>query len=1021
MTRWFINNNRVTWVLVAVLIFSGLNAYVAMPQAEDPGFTIRTAVVITFFPGASPERVEQLVTDKIEREVQQIPELDFVESTSRTGVSEVYVNIRQSETAMRPIWDDLRRKIDATRPELPREIIGPIVNDDFGEVFGIAYALTGEGYTYRELKDAADQIRDAMLRVDDVARVEITGAQEERVFVEFSNARLGELNLSPAQLGQLLQSQNIVIPGGEVTVGPERIALEPSGSFQTVEELAESVITLPGSADVLYLGDIADVRRGYLDPPERLMRFNGQPALGLSVSLREGGNTVRLGEATEALVAQLNLSNPIGLDLHRFAFQPLEVTKKVDAFVSNLGQAIVLVMIVMLVFLGLRTGLVVASLIPTTIAITFLVMSIGGIGINTISLAGLIISLGMLVDNAIVMSESIQVMIREGKDPVDAAVQSATELARPLLTSSLTTSAAFLPFYLSESAAGEYAGSLFVVVTIALLVSWILSLTFIPMIAAQFIRVDAVDNQAAFDTPWYRRYRSVLKLALARPWITLGIAFGTFGIAMYGMGFVPQKFFPSSDRPMVLAELDLPPATAIHETTKAAEALEAFLASSEFEGLDHWATFIGDGGPRFTLTYAPSQQKSSYAISVIELDNRENANALTGQLRAFAADNLPGVEAHIAPLELGPPVGKPVAVRVSGPDTARLFAIVDEVKAELASIAGTRLITDNWGTRSKKLTVDIDQTRARLAGVSSYDVATSLGANLTGIETTQYREGEDVIPVVLRSVAADRQDIGKLETLQIHAASTGRSVPLKQVADVSLSWEAGKILRRQRSRTVTVAADLEPDVSYTDVNKTLVRWLEEDDQTWGLEYSWELGGEAEASDEANAALSAKFPIAILLVVVLLVAQFNSIRRPTIVLMTLPLGMIGVVFALLLTGDAFGFMPTLGVVALFGIIINNAVVLLDRIEIEIAGGLAAAEAIVMASQRRMRPILLTTLTTIAGLIPLALSGGPLFEPMGRVIMGGLAFATLLTLVLVPVLYTLFYRVQHGASSPSATPE
>jgi len=1012
VTRWFIDNNRVTWVLVAVLVYAGLSAYLSMPQSEDPGFTIRTAVVITLFPGASPERVEQLVTDKIEREVQQIPELDFVQSVSRTGVSEVFVNIKQSEQKMRPIWDDLRRKIDATRSELPGEVIGPVVNDDFGDVFGIVYALTGEGYTYRELKKAADQMRDAMLRLDDVARVDIHGAQEERVFVEFSNARLAELHLAPSQLGQLLQAQNIVIPGGEVTVGPERIVLEPSGSFQTVEELAQSVVTLPGSADVLYLGDIANVTRGYVDPPERMMRYNGQPALGLSLSLRDGGNVVRLGEATEAMVTRLEASNPIGLELHPVAFQPAEVTKSVNEFVNNLTQAIVLVMAVMLVFLGPRTGLVVASLIPTTIAITFLVMSVGGIGINTISLAALIIALGMLVDNAIVMSESIQVAIREGAEPPDAAVQSARELAGPLLTSSLTTAAAFLPFYLSENATGEYTGSLFLVVSIALIVSWLLSLTFIPMLAAMFIRVTPTSADEAFDTAGYRRYRGVLVRALSRPWTTVAATIALFGIAMYGMGLVPKQFFPSSDRPMVVAEIDLPPATSIGETTAAVHAVDGFLGTNPVEGLNHWTTFVGEGGPRFTLTYNPAQQKSSYAVSLMELETRDDAVALTAKLQAFIDANLPNVDARIAPLEIGPPVGKPIAVRISGPESGKLFEIADALKAQMATLRGTRLITDDWGQRSKKLNVDIDQTRARLSGVSSYDVATSLGANLSGIQTTQFREGADVIPVVLRSVAADRQDIGKLETLHVHAASTGRSVPLKQVADLRLNWEAGKILRRQRSRTVTVEADLEDGVSFADVNKDLVQWLEDNEAAWGIDYTWELGGESEASEEANAAIGSKFPIATLLIILLLVGQFNSIRRPAIVLFTLPLGMIGVVGAFLITGDAFGFMPTLGVVALFGIIINNAVVLLDRIEIEITGGLPANEAVVMAAQRRLRPILLTTATTIAGLFPLALFGGPLFEPMGRVIMGGLAFATLLTLVIVPVLYSLLFRVRHA---------
>jgi len=1020
LTRLAIERNRVTWVAILFLLVAGLASYRDMPQAEDPGFIIRIATVITVFPGASPERVEQLITDPIEREVQQIPELDFVGSISRTGVSEVYVFIDPSERVMRPIWDDLRRKIDGMRAELPDGVIGPVVNDAFGDVFGIFLAMTGEGYSYVELKEAADRVRDEMLRLDDVAKVLILGDQEERVHVEFSNARLGELGLSPGQLTQILTSQNVVIPGGEVTVGPERIALEPSGEFQTIEELRRTVVTLPGRSEVLYLGDIADIHRGYVDPPTTVMRYDGQPALGLALSLREGGNIVELGEQVDALLDRLESVHPIGLDIHRVTFQPDDVQSLVHLFTSNLLQAVGLVIVVMLLFLGIRTGLVVASLVPTTIAITFLVMALAKIWIDQISLSALIISLGMLVDNAIVMSESILVAMREGKERVQAAVDSARELAGPLLTSSATTAAAFLPIFLAQSVTGEYCAPLFEVVAIALGVSWLLSITLVPMLAVTFIRVEPPTNRDAgasiYDTRGYRTYRRVLVGLLCHPWATLAGIGVVFVLAMVGFGFVPGEFFPASTRPLLIVDAELPPGTDISETDRVASEIEAQVAEAYPPvggalGVRHLTTFVGGSAPRFTLAFNPTEARTHFAMMIAEVTSAAALGPVSEGLETYARENLPGASVRVSRLAYGPPVGKPVAVRLSGYDTDQLSEMVDALKAELAEIPGAENIGDDWGLRTKKLMVEIDQPRARLAGVSSQDVAISLQANLSGIETTQFREADKAIPVILRSVAADRRDIGKLEGLHVYSQATGRSVPLKQVADVRLAWEASRIRRRQRARTVTVEADVAPGFTVAGVNAAIVPWLEAEGATWGPGYGWELGGEAEASAEANEAIAVKAPYAFFAIVLLLVMQFNSLRKPAIVLATLPLGLIGVAVGLLITRSAFGFMPLLGVIALFGIIINNAVVLLDRIQIEIdENGLSPPHAVVEAAQRRLRPILLTTTTTMVGLVPLAVSGGPMFEPMGVVIIGGLAFATVLTLGVVPVLYVLSYRVR-----------
>ncbi|MCB9746033.1 MAG: efflux RND transporter permease subunit [Alphaproteobacteria bacterium] len=1017
LTQLSLSRDRVAWTALLAVLIAGVMAYVSLPRAEDPGFTVRTAVVTTRFPGASPARVEQLITDRIEAEVQQIPQLDFVSSESRTGVSIVYVNIQESEAEMRPIWDDLRRKMDALAPQLPDGTIGPDVNDSFGDVFGVVLALTGEGYSYAELAEAADQVRDELLRLDQVAKVDLYGAQQEQILVEYSAARLAELGLSPYQLKSNLESQNILFPGGAVELGPERIALEPTGNFEDLDELRASLIRVPGQPHPIALEHIADVRRGYADPPRSLMRWSGQPALGLGVSLKQGGDILTLGADVEALLRRLQGVHPIGLDLHVVAFQPDIVDTKVDEFVVSLVQSVALVVGVMLIFLGLRTGLIVASLIPASMVATFLFMSLMGVGIDQISLAALIIALGMLVDNAVVMSESVLVRMQEGDSVAEASIASASELSTPLLVSSLTTAAAFLPIYLSESSSGEYTAPLFLVVTTALLCSWVMALTLIPLLCVAFLKGPEAGGEA-YDTPFYQRYRAALLALLRRPWATLGGALGLLAMAIWGFGFLPSTFFPPSDRPLLAVDLELAPGTRIQETEATAARLEAFLdealrvGEGRESGVTGYTGFIGGGAPRFVLTMSPKPGASSYAFYIVDTTDRAQVDAVKARLEAFVAEELPGVELRATALEMGPPIGKPIQLRLSGRDQDRLFELVDATKAHLAELPGTTAISDDWGARSKKLRVEVDQQRAQAAGLSSQDVAVSLQAALSGIEATQFREGGDALPVMLRTEAADRQDFGKLETLQVTAQSSGRSVPLSQVAELILAWEPGKIRRRDRFKTVTVEADLLPGVQVAPVIAAVTRWLDAEAEGWPLGYGYAVGGQEEKSAKSNAALMAKLPIAALLIVMLLVGQFNSIRRPLIVLLTLPLGLIGVTAGLLGAGSYFGFMTLLGIISLMGIIINNAVVLLDRVAVEIEEhGRAPAEAVVEAAQRRLRPILLTTSTTMVGLVPLWLGGGPMWEPMAISIIFGLGFATALTLGVVPVLYSLFFGVRY----------
>ncbi len=1021
LTLAAIEKNRITVVVLAVILLSGTLAFFDMERAEDPGFVIRDAVVITYFPGASPRRVEQLVTDKIEKAIQQMPELKFVSSESKNGISIVYVKIRGEYREMRPIWDSLRRKVTDVSPQLPDGVIGPFVNDEFGDVFGTVVSITGDGFDYAELKDVADEVRDELLLISDVAKVDVYGDQEERIFVEYNNARLAELGLSPVQLQQILSSRNIIIPGGSIDTSEERISLEPSGNFVKLEDVKRALISVPGRVELIALQDIARIERGYVDPPQTKLRVNGEPALALAVSMREGGNILDLGRLVKETIHRVGSEYPIGIDFTFIQFQAEPVNKKVNEFIGTLLQAIAVVVIVMLVSLGIRTGLVVASLIPMAIVMALMIMGFLDIGLNQMSLASLMIALGMLVDNAIVMSESIMVQMAEGKQAIDAAVDSAAELRIPLLISSLTTIAAFLPIYLAESDTGEYTAPLFKVVTITLLSSWILSLTMIPMLCVKFFRVKPQQSENTYDGRFFQSYRRLLLLALKNRWAAVGVIVFVFFLALQAFALVPVMFFPENDRPTFLAELRLPVGSSLEKTDRVVAEIERYLRDEMLldadsiesaEGVVNWAVFMGEGAPRFILSFIIEQTTPEYAVFVINATSREVIDELVPRLRQFCLDSFPDLKAQIDPLPLGPPIINPIEVRISGRDEDVIFGLVDTVKAKLYSLAGPTGISDDWGARAKKLVVRIDEARAQRAGVSNFDIAVSLQTALTGFDTTEFREDDKVIPVTLRSVAADRSDLGKLESLNVFSQATGRSVPLEQVADIEVAWEPANIRRRNRLKTVTVHSDLEPGVTAIEIINQLTPWLEEQQSSWGLGYSWEFGGEYETSIEANESIMVKLPVAGLAIVLLLVGQFNSFRRPAIILITIPFGIIGVVIGLVVLRSYFGFMTLLGIIALSGVVINNAIVLLDRIRIEIEeNGLDPQRAVVESAQRRLRPILLTTGTTIGGLIPLYLGGGPMWEPMSVSIMFGLLFATVLTLVFVPVLYSLFFKVKY----------
>ncbi len=1017
-----VRNRAVVYTLVGLMVLYGTIAYFNLPKQQDPGYTIRAAVITTRFPGAGPLRVEQLVTDRIEQAVQEIPELDNVVSESRPGLSFITANFKESHTDMRPIFDNLRRKVEAVGG-LPAGARPPVVNDEYGNVFGSVYALTGEGFSHGELGDIAEEIRDRLLHLDDVARVTLQGVQEEEIFVEYDIARLREMGLSPRQLSGILSGINIVRGGGQVVAGRERIALEPSGNFESIEDLRRTVVQIPGRNRIVHLEDVVDIYRAYVDPPSGIARFNGEDAVILSVSLREGGNILALGETLKREIPAIEAGYPLGIRLTPVYLESVVVDAGVGNFRNNLLQAIAIVVVVMLLFLGLRTGLIVGVLVPATIFATLSVMSVLDITINQISLAALIISLGLLVDNAIVIAESILVRRERGESATEAAVAAGGEMAVPLLTSSLTTAAAFLPIFLAESAVGEYTADIFKVVTIALLSSWLLALSLIPLLTIAFLRVRGDPGAPAGQSRLQRAYGRLLTLSLKHRTVFLVVTAGIFASAVWVLQLVPTVFIPPKIDPIVNGTLQLPRGTAIEHTAQVMSDIDRFIAEelvTQAQGgaggdrgdgaiLD-WSAWIGQSAPRYTLGLNPGSSDPGVVNLLINTVDHEVIPRTIARIQAYARERHPDLDVQLRKIENGVPIPYPVEVRVGGEDIDRIYALIAPIRDWLASHPGVHSVKDDWGLRTKKLLIDVDQERALRAGVTNDDIAISLQSSLSGIELSRLREADGLIPITMRSGATDRADLDRLRTMPVYAPGGG-TVPLEQVADIELAWQPAIVKRRDRNRTIAVQARLLPGVTAREVNREFLPWLGEQTATWPRGYDHEIGGEAETSGDANAAIADKLPIAGMIILLLLVAQFNSLRKPVVILLTIPLGLVGVAYGLLMTGSVFGFFTILGLIALSGIVINNAIVLLDRIDVEIErNGLSPAEAVPAACRQRLRPILLTTATTVGGMMPLWLSHDPMFETMAVSIMFGLLFATLLTLLFIPVLYTIFFRVR-----------
>ena len=1018
ITRFAIEKNRITIAFLIIIILGGYTAYNTISRAMEASFVIRWALITTDFPGASPERMEMLISDPIEKVVQETPELDYVQSTSVIGYSSVFVRLKDQYTDTQPIWDDLERRLDDLSPTLPTGIKGPDLVYDFDETYGIQVALIGEGYSYAELNEVAKELRDEILQVPDVAEVLLVAEQKERIYLEFNNARLAELGISPDYILGYAQSRNIISPGGKINLGSEKIVLEPTGNFQTIDDLKSTLVILPASQDIVNLEDIVSITRGYKDPPNSIMHFNGENCIGLAISMREGGNIIKLGDNINKLLDDLKPNYPIGIDYNAYYFQPKEVQRSVDDCVSNIVQAMIIVIIVMMISLGFRTGLLVSTLIPMVMLMSVFLMNAFGIVLHMVSLGALLISLGMLVDNAIVLAESIAFQISKGKKPVEAAIDSATELRIPLLVASLTTCAAFLPIYIADSLIAEYCQNLFIVTSIALLSSWLLAMTMIPMLCAKYLKPKKNLNpdDIDFSSKFYQKYRALLSLSLKHPIYTVIVVVIIFFVVMSLFPLIPQTFFPPNDQERFYARLEMPLGTPIEATEKVARQIDAFVAKEvqvnedREDGVIKWATFIGNGPPR-TGFGDPGGGGTPQSIYMhFETTTYENIYQWIKPIENYCLMNFPDLEVLVDRYGSAAGADTPIEVRLYGKDVDKVFKVADELKAKLRSIPGTKTVKDSWGPRAKKLLIKVNEARARRAGVTNYDVATTLQGALTGLTISEFREDDKVIPIVLRSEAKYREDIGKLESLNIYSKTTGRLVTLRQVADIEVVWEPSGIFRRDRLKTVSVSCKLDPDITAAEVEAQIDPWLEGQAKTWERGYSYEIGGEAEAGDEANSSVGAKMPIAGFIILLLLVGQFNSFRAAVIILSTIPLGLIGVTIGLIVGDSYFGFMTLLGVTSLAGIVINNAIVLLDRIRIELKAGMDARKAIIEAGQKRLRPILLTTATTTGGLIPMWINGQGMWETMAITIIFGLIFSTLFTLVFVPVLYSLFYKVK-----------
>ncbi|MBU9614294.1 efflux RND transporter permease subunit [Burkholderia multivorans] len=1031
LSAWALRHQALVVYLIVLATVAGILAYTRLAQSEDPPFTFRVMVIRTFWPGATARQVQEQVTDRIGRKLQETPAIDFLRSYSRPGESLIFFTMKDSAPVkdVPETWYQIRKKVGDIGYTLPPGVQGPFFNDEFGDVYTNIWTLEGDGFSPAQLHDYADQLRTVLLRVPGVAKVDYFGDPAQRIFIEVDNAKLTRLGISPQQLGQAINAQNDVSSAGVLTTTDDRVFVRPSGQFDNVAAIADTLIRINGRT--FRLGDLATVRRGYDDPAVTQMRTAasgtgaGKPVLGIGVTMQPGGDVIRLGKALDAQSKALQAQLPAGLKLTEVSSMPHAVSHSVDDFLEAVAEAVAIVLIVSLVSLGLRTGMVVVISIPVVLAVTALFMYLFDIGLHKVSLGTLVLALGLLVDDAIIAVEMMAVKLEQGYNRARAAAFAYTSTAFPMLTGTLVTVSGFLPIALAKSSTGEYTRSIFEVSAIALIASWFAAVVLIPLLGYHLLperKKHAHDahlpddhEHEIYDTRFYRRLRGWIDWCIERRFVVLAITVALFVVSLLGFSLVPQQFFPSSDRPELLVDLRLPEGASFAATLRETERVEQAIAKRP--EIDHWVNFVGSGAPRFYLPLDQQLQLPNFAQFVITAKSVEDREKLASWLETTLRDRFPAVRWRLSRLENGPPVGYPVQFRVSGDDIATVRSIADKVAATMRGDARTVNVQFDWDEPAERsVRFELDQKKARELNITSQDVSSFLAMTLSGTTVTQYRERDKLIAVDLRAAQPDRVDPAKLAGLAM--PTPNGAVPLGSLGRFTPTLEYGVIWERDRQPTITVQSDVRAGAQGIDVTHAIDGKLNALRAQLPVGYRVEIGGSVEESAKAQASINAQMPLMAIAVFTLLMIQLQSFSRVLMVVLTAPLGLIGVVGTLLLFGQPFGFVAMLGVIAMFGIIMRNSVILVDQIEQDIAAGHGRFDAIVGATVRRFRPITLTAAAAVLALIPLLRSN--FFGPMATALMGGITSATVLTLFYLPALYATWFRVKRDERDPQDGP-
>jgi multidrug efflux pump subunit AcrB len=990
-------------VLTVLLVGAGIISYSLLGRLEDPSFTIKTALIVTPYPGASSREVEEEVTDVVEEAVQQLGELDEIRSISQEGRSILFIDIKDKykSDALPQIWDELRRKAAAAQMQLPPGAGPCIVNDDFGDVFGVFFALTGDGYSFAELKDYADDLKRELLLCDDVARIEFWGEQPEVIYVEMNRAKIAELGLSPQAIFGSLQAQNLVSQSGKLPMGDEYVRITPTGDFTSEEMIGDLLIGGPGS--LVRLRDVAAVRRGYADPPSNLMRYDGKPAIGIGISTVDGGNVIVMGESIKKRLKELEAARPIGMELHAINYQSENVAEAVNTFVINLVEAVAIVIVLLMLFMGWQSGMLIGAILVLTIFGTFIVMWLTGIDLQKISLGALIVALGMLVDNAIVVADGILVRVEKGESRDEAAVDVVRDTQWPLFGATLVAILAFAAIGFAPGNVGEFCRSLFYVMAISLGLSWLLAVTITPLFCVWFLRIPDIHEADPYDRPMFRVYRRFLHFALHYRWLSVLVVGAAMFAAMYSFRFVDQYFFPDSTRRQFYVDYWGPEGSHINHTSEQVKAVEEYIEG--LDGVTSTATFVGEGSLRFILPYNYESPNTSYAQILVGVDDYRKIPGLIATVQEHLNKTLADADARALRFANGPPVNYRIETRLRGPDITVLRRLAEEVKAVMREDNVVNL-RDDWRTPVKTVRPVFSEAQARRTGVTRSDLAQALQWTYNGIRVGLYREGDELLPILSRAPADERRSPEDLRDVQVWSSLLGKHLPLGQVVSgIRTEWEPPLIRRLNRQRVMTVQCN--PGVGLADPLFNRLR-PKIDAITLPPGYSLEWGGEFEQSEKGRAPLRKAFPICMLGMFLIIVWLFNSIRRPLIIFLCVPLAIIGVTAGLLAFGIPFGFMAILGFLGLSGMLIKNAIVLIDQIALDLAAGKEPYRAVLDSAVSRMRPVLMASGTTILGMAPLITD--PFYSGMAATIMSGLLVGTFLTLVVVPVFYVMFFRIK-----------